>query len=173
MKKLFAITVVAGALFLIWCQKSPTIINDQTNVIASGNEAIQPETWLNQTGNTGMLVQSFEECAKAGFPIMESYPRQCNDGTTTFVEKLENTQETSTWNKSEEATQTWSIVEPEKTSTWTNYEALQQKLKAMMERRTKQPEPTSTNTTINNTWDSKVTEDDIQNLENIIEQIIK
>ncbi|MBI2038189.1 MAG: Gmad2 immunoglobulin-like domain-containing protein [Candidatus Magasanikbacteria bacterium] len=34
-------------------------------------------------------ISSFEECAKAGLPIMESYPRQCKtpDGTT-FVEKL-------------------------------------------------------------------------------------
>ncbi len=34
-------------------------------------------------------ISSFEECAKAGFPIMESYPRQCKtpDGTT-FVEKI-------------------------------------------------------------------------------------
>ncbi len=34
-------------------------------------------------------INSFEECAKAGYPIMESYPRQCR--TTTgkyFVETL-------------------------------------------------------------------------------------
>lgn len=23
------------------------------------------------------IVDSFEECAKAGYPVMESYPRQC------------------------------------------------------------------------------------------------
>lgn len=25
-------------------------------------------------------LKSFEECAAAGFPVMESYPRQCRDG---------------------------------------------------------------------------------------------
>ena len=35
-------------------------------------------------------IGSFEECAAAGYPIMESYPRQCriNDGTT-FVEEID------------------------------------------------------------------------------------
>lgn len=36
-------------------------------------------------------VQSFEECAQAGYPVMESYPRQCKapDGKT-FVEDIGN-----------------------------------------------------------------------------------
>ena len=36
-------------------------------------------------------VQSFEECVKAGYPVMESYPRQCKapDGKT-FVEDIGN-----------------------------------------------------------------------------------
>ncbi|KKS82270.1 MAG: hypothetical protein UV58_C0011G0024 [Candidatus Wolfebacteria bacterium GW2011_GWC1_43_10] len=36
-------------------------------------------------------ISSFEDCAGAGYPIMESYPRQCNtpDGRH-FVEKVEN-----------------------------------------------------------------------------------
>ena len=25
-------------------------------------------------------LKSFEECVAAGFPVMESYPRQCRDG---------------------------------------------------------------------------------------------
>ena len=35
-------------------------------------------------------IKSFEECAKAGYPTLESYPRQCNspDGQT-FTEKIE------------------------------------------------------------------------------------
>lgn len=32
------------------------------------------------------LVGNFEECAARGFPVMESYPRQCRAGGKTFVE---------------------------------------------------------------------------------------
>src|SRR3989344_2847577 len=38
-------------------------------------------------------INSFEECAARGNPIMESYPRQCRAGGKTFVEKIA-TQET-------------------------------------------------------------------------------
>jgi len=34
------------------------------------------------------LITSFEECAEAGFPIMESYPRQCNADGMNFVEDI-------------------------------------------------------------------------------------
>lgn len=37
--------------------------------------------------NTAEIL-SFEECAKAGYPIMESYPRQCRADGTTFVEEI-------------------------------------------------------------------------------------
>lgn len=33
-------------------------------------------------------IRSFEDCAKAGNPIMESYPRQCRAGGVTFVEVI-------------------------------------------------------------------------------------
>ena len=33
-------------------------------------------------------VNSFEECAAAGFPIQESYPRRCIAGTKSFVEEI-------------------------------------------------------------------------------------
>ena len=33
-------------------------------------------------------VENFEECAAAGYPIMESYPRQCRAGEETFVEDI-------------------------------------------------------------------------------------
>jgi len=38
---------------------------------------------------TPQVISSFEECARAGYPILESYPRQCKtpDGRT-FTEKL-------------------------------------------------------------------------------------
>ena len=33
-------------------------------------------------------INSFEECVKAGNPVMESYPRQCSADGNTFVEKV-------------------------------------------------------------------------------------
>ncbi len=33
---------------------------------------------------------NFEECVKAGNPVMESYPRQCRDGDRTFTENIGN-----------------------------------------------------------------------------------
>ena len=35
-------------------------------------------------------IESFEECARAGNPVMESYPRQCRSGGNTFIEVVEN-----------------------------------------------------------------------------------
>lgn len=32
-------------------------------------------------------INSFEECIDAGYPAMESYPRQCSTGTQTFTEE--------------------------------------------------------------------------------------
>ncbi|MFA5764210.1 MAG: hypothetical protein WC915_05380 [archaeon] len=34
-------------------------------------------------------ITNFEECVAAGFPVMESYPRQCSDGINTFTENIE------------------------------------------------------------------------------------
>jgi hypothetical protein len=38
------------------------------------------------------LIYSFEECVAAGYPIMESYPRQCRDPTSqqTFIEEIDS-----------------------------------------------------------------------------------
>lgn len=33
-------------------------------------------------------ITSFQECMDAGYPIMESYPRQCNADGNNFVEEL-------------------------------------------------------------------------------------
>lgn len=33
-------------------------------------------------------VTNFEQCARLGFPIMESYPRQCRAGGKTFIEDI-------------------------------------------------------------------------------------
>jgi len=34
-------------------------------------------------------VSSFDECVKAGNPVMESYPRQCRHGERTYTEVIE------------------------------------------------------------------------------------
>tara|TARA_Y100000310_G_scaffold70474_1_gene66161 strand:- start:20551 stop:20733 length:183 start_codon:yes stop_codon:yes gene_type:complete len=34
-------------------------------------------------------ITNFEECAAAGNPIMESYPRQCRANGITFVEEVD------------------------------------------------------------------------------------
>jgi len=38
--------------------------------------------------NQLQIITNFEECAAAGNPIMESYPRQCRANGQTFVEEL-------------------------------------------------------------------------------------
>jgi hypothetical protein len=75
-KQLMAVTVIAGlaiASFLIiflLTRPSPTTITTSPDPSAQ--------------------VTNFEECAKAGNPIMESYPRQCRHNNTTFVEEIGN-----------------------------------------------------------------------------------
>jgi len=166
MKKFLTIITTLGSLFLIWCQKAPTI-NEQTNIIASGSEITQTETWSNQSGTTETMIKSFEECLNAWFPIMESYPRQCNDGTTTFIEEITQ----GTWTNIEETKTTIQTLEItwSTEATWKDYSTLEQKLKSMIERRSQPTETTTTQPTTND----QVTEDDIENLENIIDQIIK
>lgn len=39
------------------------------------------------------VISSFQECMDAGYPIMESYPRQCNAGGSNFVEDITPIQE--------------------------------------------------------------------------------
>lgn len=36
----------------------------------------------------GRTISNFDECATAGYPIMESYPRQCRANNQLFVEKV-------------------------------------------------------------------------------------
>jgi len=46
---------------------------------------------VGRRGEVAIEIKSFEECAAAGNPIMESYPRQCKtpDGKT-FIEKIDD-----------------------------------------------------------------------------------
>lgn len=39
------------------------------------------------------VITSFQECMDAGYPIMESYPRQCNADGNNFVEGIAPIQE--------------------------------------------------------------------------------
>lgn len=43
-----------------------------------------------QFGSAGSNINSFDDCVKAGNPIMESYPRQCRAGSQTFTEEIGN-----------------------------------------------------------------------------------
>lgn len=36
----------------------------------------------------GSTINNFEECIAAGYPAMESYPRQCSDGSRTYAEVI-------------------------------------------------------------------------------------
>lgn len=177
MKKLLIITISLTTLFLFWCQE---ITNTQTEIsieeqtgenIEEIVETAEEATWF--------VVQSFEDCLNAWFPVMESYPRQCNDGTTTYVEEIsqENTQEITSGNSI-----TWESLDTQsQQTTWNTVSVLQQKLKAMVERRNQNTQnnswtmiatPTNNTGSTTNT-NEQVTEEDIENLEKIIEEIIK
>lgn len=43
-----------------------------------------------KTVEKAVVVTNFEECAKAGNPVMESYPRQCRHEKTTYTEFIGN-----------------------------------------------------------------------------------
>lgn len=190
MKKLLIITASVATLILTGCQ-SNTPTQDQPQ-----------QTGDIQTGEitTGIqkTVSSFQECLEQGFPIMESYPRQCSDWTTTFTEEL-----TQTGTSTTETTQTpENTAIPVQTDTQTSgsattststsdtkstdLTALQQKLKAAVEKRNQASTPTSTSTTSTTTntntttttttqpkTSSWVTEEDIETLENILDKIVE
>ncbi|MEK7180345.1 MAG: Gmad2 immunoglobulin-like domain-containing protein [Patescibacteria group bacterium] len=40
--------------------------------------------------NKPVVIRSFEECVKAGYPVLESYPRRCKAPSTEFVEDIGN-----------------------------------------------------------------------------------
>jgi hypothetical protein len=61
-----AMVIFVGAWWLIFGQ------SDETNI------------------NTSAVIDSFEDCIAAGYPAMESYPRQCSDGDQTFREVIAN-----------------------------------------------------------------------------------
>jgi hypothetical protein len=44
--------------------------------------------WLQYGAQKTAIITNFEECAAAGNPVMESYPRQCADGNKTYMEDI-------------------------------------------------------------------------------------
>ncbi|PIR88309.1 MAG: hypothetical protein COU09_03000 [Candidatus Harrisonbacteria bacterium CG10_big_fil_rev_8_21_14_0_10_44_23] len=73
MKRLIIIILIAIAAFVIgWIYLS--------------KKTPQPEP---------VKITSFQECADAGNPVMESYPRQCRSGDQTFTEEIGNELEKS------------------------------------------------------------------------------
>jgi hypothetical protein len=49
--------------------------------------------------NSGVVINSFTECEAAGYPVMESYPRQCAAGGKTFTEVITNTNQVVNTNR--------------------------------------------------------------------------
>lgn len=76
MKKLIFMSVLLISLILFFgCTVQEQ--NNYNNSDDSNNENIDNN------------ITNFEECINAGFPAMESYPRQCSDGENTFVEEID------------------------------------------------------------------------------------
>jgi hypothetical protein len=67
MKKILLIFLIIGSIALVACTEKVDETTDPVEVI------------------------DFESCIKAGYPAMESYPRQCTDGTNIYVEEIEVT----------------------------------------------------------------------------------
>ncbi|MEW6402540.1 MAG: hypothetical protein AB1649_12125 [Chloroflexota bacterium] len=80
-------------IFRIWLILAAGLLAGCSGLVVSGDP---PD-------NGSQVIDSFEACLRAGYPVMESYPRQCRtaDGQL-FVEQVEATAEAST-----------TVVEPE------------------------------------------------------------
>lgn len=66
----FGVVAVAGAVYALFFMPK----NDVPELLTDTDSKI--------------TISSFEECANAGLPVMESYPRQCAAGGKTFVEEI-------------------------------------------------------------------------------------
>ena len=69
---LSATLLVGGSFFFYSCEDDWCFLSDWQKIRAT---------------------QSFEECEAHGFPVMQTYPRQCVAGSAAFVEKIEKHQE--------------------------------------------------------------------------------
>lgn len=78
-----ALVVFAGAGCDWLTREEPANANTNTNANAN----------VNANANTdAAAVTNFDECVAAGYPVMESYPRQCAAGGQTFTEVLDMTE---------------------------------------------------------------------------------
>lgn len=55
----------------------------------AASPAPMPTVTVTRSDASSGAVTDFESCAAAGNPVMESYPRQCRAGNTTFTEEFE------------------------------------------------------------------------------------
>jgi len=168
MKKFLITATLLSTMFLLWCQKITNQPTETPNEIIQSTWDIETLTWDTQE-LTWAIIQTFQECLDAWFPIMESYPRQCNDGTTTFTETLPEEILTGeiteiTWNNQEILT-----GEIEENQTWQELSETQQKLKALFDKKKTTTNESPEEPTENS---EKVTEEDIENLEKILQEII-
>lgn len=69
---LFAVLLAGGSFFFYSCEDDWCLLFDWQKI---------------------RVTQSFEECEARGFPVMQTYPRQCVAGSATFVEKIEKNKE--------------------------------------------------------------------------------
>lgn len=66
-------------------QIPPTIVL----IVATVVVGLLGYVWWNQSEDTAPSINNFEECEQAGYPIMESYPRQCRaPNGVTYVEEI-------------------------------------------------------------------------------------
>lgn len=102
MKKIVAV-VLFTALFLAGCQqKSPKIIGGERDehgclgpagyqwCPSSGKCQRMWEEYCEEYSGQfqGQPITNFDECIKAGNPVMESYPRQCQANGESFTEEI-------------------------------------------------------------------------------------
>lgn len=65
---------------LVKCPGCADVTADDSVVVIRDNKIVSVEK---------LEIFDFESCIAAGYPAMESYPRQCNDGTKTYTESLD------------------------------------------------------------------------------------
>jgi len=78
MKK-YILLVLLGIVLFLGCTKKPETASECGDGTCAGDEttATCPQDCTASAG-MGLIITTFEECAAAGNPVMESYPRQCS-----------------------------------------------------------------------------------------------
>ena len=67
-----------------WCEEKQKCLRTWEEACPSLENAIDTDSMIKNSE-----ITSFEECAAAGYPVMENYPRQCRtDDQQTFVEEI-------------------------------------------------------------------------------------